>query len=479
MNLINSLKYGLIEDLCLDDKNFRNILWQCAILGLLIFLSIFWMPFVYLALICGTFFICLQKDGNQLYFLIFLLPLISIFKTSENDLYILAYLCALVIINLGIRFLIAVIKKEKKINIPFTISTALFIVFILIFANYSALSFIFSLILGIALIYISYVYKSDLNFKKIVLLFTFGLIFSVFIGLFRPISSRLESLSIIFYDYGKPRFSGASSNPNILGGELVVCLACIMALYCNKEFKVVFWPVFTIFLISIIFVLSKATFLIFAVIMLLFITIYLIKNHSKVDWLKIGIIVLLTICILFIFYFRFKFLIQRLTDPIQTSTSVQNGKPTTNTQINMSMLSTGRTELWLQYLKESFSSAKFALVGHGVGADFIGAYSNSVGFGPHNTFIQILYYTGISGYIFIFAMTLSVFDFKKIKQIKLHNLITFIALGLYLFAIEFFSFRLSIYLLLVLPALFYSPTTNQSIDATKTIMNNERIETKK
>lgn len=481
MTFLEYLAHETSADLCLEDKNFKNILWQCGLLGVFIFLSLLWMPFVFVSLILGAIFICMQKDGKQLYFLVFLLPLISIFKIKEGgsnifeSLYLLSYLIALCIANLGIRFFIDIIKKRKRINWAFTITTALFLVFILAFANYNALSYLFSLVLGIGLIYIAYCYKDDIDFKQLVLLFSFGLLFSVFSGLFRPVLKRLEAFSVYFYDYRMPRFAGASSNPNILGGELALCLACIFALFVNKQLKVLFWPLVAIFLIAAISTISKATFIILVSIYVLFVIVYLIKNRSKKSWLTILISTVFIVSILLIFNNKISVLFRRMGDSITTTTTVTTvegvNKQTTSTSFNINQFSTGRTELWVQYIKESLSSTRYALVGHGVGADFIGSYNNSVGFGPHNTFIQALYYTGIVGYLFILAMMITAFDFKRIKEFKLHNLITFLAFGLYLFAIEFFSFRLSIYLILILPALFYK---NEPINSNGKIENKEQ-----
>lgn len=455
-NTINAV----YNDFSTKNSDFAAIVIKCIIIAMLIFISIYIEFFVLIALVLALIFVATQNNGRSIYYLLFLLPLMHIFRRNVSDIYFVAYILCVVIAVLGIKLLIDLIKKRKKVNWFFTVMTVLLCVYILIFANYSNLSFLASLLLGITIFFLAQYYKEDLNFKELALIFIYGMIVSVVIGLFRGTSDRLQHFIWGFSAYNLERFAGAYLNANILAGEAMLALSLIYTLDLNRSIKIITYPLIAILTITLIFTLSKTGFIIFLVITILYIIIYLIKNFDKnTIWKLLSIIILLSLLFL-IFSTVTAVLSDRFTSTVKTSTTIDNvtGEMIVDNDINLSELTTGRLDIWKTYLKTILNSKKHLFFGFGVGEAFIGEFGSYTNFPPHNTLLQMVYYIGVIGSLIFLILLFSQFKKKDYRRIKWYNTIPIIAISLYLFAADFFSYRLFIYLIIVLMALFFTVT---------------------
>lgn len=448
--VFTNAKNLFLSDFETKNNDFTAILAKCGILALTIFLSCFLPFFVYIAFVLAVLFAITQLNGRAIYYLVFLMPLMGVFKKNGQSTYMLAYLLCIVLLMLAIRLVIEVfVKKTKKINWWFSIFFAITLIYFMVPFTFPDFSISFSLILGLCLVFCAYYYKEDLNAKELGLLFVLGVCSSIFIGLFYPVSSRLQSMIEIFYAYGLKRFSGAYTNPNILAGEMMFALGIVYTLMINKQIKTIQYPLILIFTISLIYSMSKSGLIIFATETFIFVVLYLIKNHKWQDFVKVASVLILVGGALLIFNERLRVSFGRITAAITPGVE-EGGGVIESPTINMEELTTGRSTIWAGYIDAIFDSVKSALFGYGVGAPYLGEYAGITDWCPHNTYLQCLYFVGFFGVLLMFAMLVSSNGIKKVKDVNWFNVLPIIACAMYLFAAEFFSFRLAIYLIVAL-----------------------------
>ena len=83
----NSIYEGLKQDVKTKNSDFNRIMLKCGILAFLLMCSLFWAPLVYVVLFFALLFAGTQMNGRALYFIIFLAPLMQIFKYDIKDYY--------------------------------------------------------------------------------------------------------------------------------------------------------------------------------------------------------------------------------------------------------------------------------------------------------------------------------------------------------------------------------------------------------
>ena len=164
LNLKRKITDTLKSDIQTKNSDFWVIASKCLILGLLMLLSLFWNGFVYITLLFALLFSMTQTNGRGIYYVLFLLPLISIFRNTKSDLYFLTYVIAGVCLVLGIKLFFEVfIKKTKKVNWYFIGALSIMTIYFLARANFDNISLVLSLMIGVVLIFVVYNYKDDMS----------------------------------------------------------------------------------------------------------------------------------------------------------------------------------------------------------------------------------------------------------------------------------------------------------------------------
>lgn len=449
------------EDCKTKNADFKYIFLKCLILSLGLLISLFWGPFAYVVLVMACVFAGFQCNGRSLYYIVFLMPLMQIFRNKPSDSYFLIYLSVFVIALLGVKLLIDIIKKKKKINWFFTIMFVLVALYISMpFQNFG-LRYWGSLMLGVLLVFVGYYYKDDMCFKELAFVFALSVFMTAFFEVFRNIT-RLNDLVGLAYSYGV-KLSGASINPNVLMGESMLALGLLIVLYLGGQINLLFYPMLVIYPTITLLTVSKVGLMDLVIVGALFLIVLFVKGISKKtikkNLLRTVVCVLLIACSFLICLNQVKSLFNRFSDVTDNKENISEdvGRDTTNDSVinigdktfNLTEFTTGRFDIWKSYLKKIFDSPKSALFGYGVGAPFIGEWQGRKDWQPHNTIIQGLYYVGIVGLLLMVVWWFSALDKKKFKELNWFALIALIGLGIYLCDAEFFSFRLGVYILLL------------------------------
>ena len=469
----------LKEDFSCRDEKFNDIILQSFVIGLFIFLSVFWKWFSIVPLIFVSAFTLHYRNGKSLYYLLFLLPLMSIFKFNTNGSYLLTIAVVIVLAILSLQLIVDILKKKKKINWFFSIMFAIVIIYFSLPFSFPSLSIWGSLILGCALLFVSYYYWNDLNLKELILIFGFGMLFSVVIGIFLPLSSRLLKMISQYSALGFYRYSGAAENVNVFAGELMIAFSLFTFLFIKKEINLLYYPVYLLCAVLLTLTLSKSALIIFLVINLWLFASVWFKFKAKKSLIILAVVVglySLTFAmfpnknvaywcrLLNISYTRHLPEVEppKVEEPEEDKEDeVTPGK--TDQQI-LSELTTGRTEIWKQYLDKILESPKSILFGYGVGAESVGKFGALENCSSHNTYLQCVYYVGIVGIGIIILWLLSIVNFKKIKKLDVFSFIVPISVALFLFGLDFFSFRLGNYMLLIFSVLMKKDEKTEVLD---------------
>lgn len=480
LNIFNAVK----EEVKTPHKDFNNILIKCAILYIFAFLSIAHYAFAYLTVLIAGCFIAFEKSARSVYYVIFLLPFLNVLRRTASHLYLLILLWCLILIILGIKLFISFfIKKDKKINWLFTSLVAVFLVYIIAigplnFTNHGAA------FLTIAIMYVLYYYLDELSFKEIIFVFFWGSVLGGFSGFFRPLFDRAQEIIPLFMEKTAARFNGVSNDPNYYSGDLAVLLAGFMILYLKKDIKYIFYPAMLLLTIFALLSLSKMMLVIYGFILVVFCLFVLIRYRWKKGFIKCLAITgcfLLSCVICTNQILSITGRLTRTTAGVKQELVIPSDTPEeengeANEELSgeyfvyefrnnaLTVLTTGRTNIWLAYLEESFSSVKYALFGHGVGAPFILCDNGyKIGYlAEHNTFVQMIYRLGIVGSVLLLLVVASTFKKQSIKKVKLDNLFILVVMGfLFISLCNLLSFRLSIYLTILFLSLVYSGYTKE------------------
>lgn len=457
--MMRSLWETTKSDLTTKNPDFKYIAIKMGIIALSIIVSLFWAPFSYVVLLEAIVFSCFQLDGRALYYIVFIMPFMQVFRCKPSDTYFLLYVCVAVVLTLGVKLLIDLIKKKKKINWFFTIS---FVVLLIYFSiprgnGASALRYWGSIVIGMAILFVAYYYGKDLDFKELVFSFVLGFLFSCFLEVFRDVS-RMPTLIENFYSYGR-KFTAGYINPNVLMGEGAICLALVMTLFLNGKLRVLFYPSFVIITVCILSTLSKVGLLVVLFSYVVFLIMLCARKWNKSRAIKIAISVVLMIATLGVCHTQVEKCMGRFQDSMKDPSEITEiiNRDTTNDnvviiggkEVNLTEISTGRFDIWKSYFKKILESSQNTIFGCGIGAPFIGEWQGEYTWQPHNTFIQALYYVGVFGYLLMIIWFISAIDKEKLKKFNWYGLLVVFVTGIYLCDAEFFSFRLGIYILII------------------------------
>lgn len=471
LNILGSMK----NEIRTPNADFKSITIKCVALYLCLFLSVIHFSFVFVTVAIAGIFILTEKSSRCVYYMIFLLPFLNIIRKTSDGLYYSIALWCLVLAILGLKLFVSVfIKKDKKLNWPFTIAIAILLIYITVigpldFTTHGAAY------MTIAICYVLYYYLKDFSFKEIVFIFFLGAVAASILGFFRPLFERASQIIPYFNDAGG-RFSGVSNDPNYYAGDMLMILAGAMILFDRNQIKYLFYVGMIPLTVFAIMSLSKMMLVIYAGLMVIFCIYILIKNRWKNGFIKccaigLSFIISCVICIKPIMSITGRFL--RDDSDVKEELLIPTLDESGNNSLTLyefknnalTVLTTGRTNIWISYIEESFSSVKYALFGHGVGAEFIFCDNGFKVdyFAEHNTFVQMIYRLGVLGILIIAIAVLLAARKKNLKGLNLVNLlVAFVVFGLFMSLCNLLSYRLSIYLLILILSLCYRGEENQN-----------------
>lgn len=414
------------------DRSTMNTCVKCvAVACMYVFGHAFFSPLKYLAIL-STFTLFVLDYKEIISMILFFIPMASIMKFSPSD---MTFLNIAIIISVGM----LIVMNKRKIG-----STELFI----------GLSFVALLLLknlltgfGLPLSYIRIAlllilvpqcikgYKEGEvtgEITKIAICAFAGIVVSATVGaLF--VENKVLSEFIASEDsfhFGEEiisRFCGLSSDPNYFSSLILFALA--LQLYCVVRYNKLLYFLNAVIL-SVIGVLtySKMFFLIMVVVWAVgIINVIRVKQPTEKEKRKKKILLTISaICLAAVGVYILK------SGSIDMLLSRFQGN-------DASSITTGRSDIWVEYLVAIFDSEKTLLFGATTNSLLVGIHVT------HNTFIQILWKLGLCGFMlisiwFIYLYRIARGSFRFHKGSFLNTLVILLALTLPLLALDKFFF---------------------------------------
>lgn len=346
----------------------------------------------------------------------FLLPFASIFKASSGGSSFFTYLTIFIALKL--------IVTKMNINRRFLLTWIILLGFQIAGCRLQ-LSLLIKQASILLLIY-GYFHSCRVDSKNIVLNLAFGMLLSCaaanMTAIFPGISDYMRVVRAYEISSDTYRFIGLYSDPNYLSEALILICMMLFIFIQQKRIGVGYWLVIGMLLVFGAQTLSKSYFLMLAVILGLYIIIAIKQRDSNVLLgFLLGFAVLLGLFL--------------------------NGRLTALNSILLRFsseydLTTGRTEIWKEYIETLISNPLKLTVGFGIGS--------SPKQMAHNTFLELLYHYGIIGSI-VFAFGVKYAIKGRIRHCGIMQLapaICFILTSCFLSNLMWFDFGYSLIVVL-------------------------------
>lgn len=373
----------------IENKEFlsfsRNMLLQCCILFGGICAGL-WVN-KYFIVVAAAFTVITALLGKMeycFYQLFFTLPFSMIYKLSPDSTSLFTY----VMLVVGAVF----IFRQKSFEKNFIGSLAVTAVYLIIGMgdNYTTTV---KMILGFCLFYIFVKRISPADFKNHIMAFTLGMIGSSCIGLLKGNWSRIDAYysdmnSIYIGGVASFRFSGLYLDPNYYSISAIFAISLCIMLFISKRGN-------RMLLGTVVGVLTVFGFI----------------SYSKMFLITISALAL--ILIIGGLESPKKMLIVAFSAPAIGAVVYKwmlknNYIATMMDRFSGNDISTGRFEIWKAYSRHINNSITTLVFGDGLRAEYL-----SVG-GPHNTYLEAVYYIGLIGTVLFLITIFVVFKCRKL-----------------------------------------------------------------
>ena len=375
-----------------------NPIWvTIAVCGSII-LGTYNVAFSYMAFVLSVFSLFVLSPEDALAFMFFIMPFASIFKNVPGGTSFYTYL---------IFFYVAYnMLLNPKINKNFFIRFMFLGIYIVaqMFMSIN-LSRMIKFMTSFLLVY--YALNADLkkDGKRILLYYIIAVILASLVSAFNIIPNLDEYIvrkALGGTEKTVIRFAGLYDDPNYYSINIIICL-CLIVVLNNKKYLsnlssvalaggLLYFAVMTI---------SKSGFL------MLFLPLTMLL-YSKIKTKRYFVFVMLLmatiVCLIALAEGRLVFFDMILSRFRQDE--------------DISDLTTGRTDIWVAYFKYLFENPRQLFVGGGINPKLLGGFfigEKQYLMGPHNTYIDMVYYFGCIGMIFLILTLKSLFKYKKKK----------------------------------------------------------------
>lgn len=422
----------MTKELQTKNSDFYYILLKLVVVNLLIIAGFVWRPMFLVATIAVIIFMLFENGIKKLYYVVGLLPFNNVFEYRGFSLsnFILAIFLVLMAYCL---FVDINRKKNLKVNIPILVFFALIIIYTLLpIGRIYNLNSKLIVIATIILIYIIYLYKEKLDLKEMFFVLIVSTIMASLVALLRDNIPYIVPYMCRFKEQnaGIFRFSGLILDPNYFALEILTLLIVANYLKYKKQINVLYYPIVIVLSCFGVMTCSKAFGLCFILWGCSILLIEIISRKSIRN--KILMIVLLAVSIAcsivivpkYTECLKNRFLLGQGNDNVKYGNlAINNKEPQSNISndgetwgkdldydidsIGLTDISTGRFDIWKEYLKFEINDVSVLLFGCGVGAGYLTIDGGITAI--HNTAIQLLYYYGIIGVLLILSLIILIF----------------------------------------------------------------------
>lgn len=382
----------------LKSSELNAILIKDIVASAFLVLSIFfpYMKWVLVAIL--IVYMLLELNINSFVHVLF-------FSSGLIDVYCISILVFAFVFIQIVLLVIDIINKRKNIvksDYIFFLCSLAIIVYICVFAN-NRIYFLGKSMTFLCLLFLIFKSKNDIDLEKFIKIYIYGILILYILSLF----ALLKLDEPIFYN-DVLRYQAFSTNPNIFYKFTLTALASSIYLYFKKNIsKLQVVLIYVILNCLTIITMSKA-----ALIILLFIDLFFIICLAYFNKKDMLLFFLAFVCVIIISLPYINLIFDRFDNSL---IEVGSGIEIKNDKLNS--ITTGRYDLLVFYFNRIIQSPGTFIFGYGYGN-----YDSSVNFGPHNTFIQIWYQTGLVGLFMVIVFGLLYIFFQKKHKYEIYKI---------------------------------------------------------
>lgn len=420
------------------NKIFDKRLLICLISMILVLFKMYYFNNIFLIL--AVFIICvaiiMDTRENKSLYLLFMLPLIYVMK-FENDQISLYNVLTIVYLLSMVGFYIR--KKENLKVAPFV---ALLSIAVLTLINslisdeinaFSSIGWFLNLI-------IFYFIMREINnveiYKKHAYYFAIsiaivgicGIIFMMNTNIGTYLYKMRKTNTILTDGKLNYRYSGFDLDPNYFALQSLIAFWSFFI--ANKMDDKYNYCLLVILIIIGLATISKM----YIITLIVSAIIYLTLNIKQIKKFSINKLLIAIGALIFLMSVSNKYILPVFESRIENIENVEQ-------------LTTGRSEIWIKYVKYILNNPKVLLIGNGIGTPYLD------GTASHNTYILIVYRLGIIGTIIFISFLYSIIKKHKTK-ININNFMPLLVFMIASFALDIFDFDSFIYILVLILSMY-------------------------
>lgn len=343
-------------------------------------------------------------------FLLFMLPCAPILKISPEQ---ISYF-TLMFLLYNIKYMLLYVLRNKS-KIIMLIPLLLLFVYNLLFSGFSRIITNITMVVGLIML-MSINCNGNYKFKTALYCFCCGILLASIIALFKEKSAIIsdfinEATIKLAEDEYIYRFAGLQGNPNYYTLDITIAVSALVVVMSVNKFNTI-GVLLALSLIIFGLMSASKSFLISLIVLVVLVLLKAIFNRDIATSIKIISVFLILILGVYIFD----------KEAINTYMIRFN----TDKGADLSEISTGRSDIWLNYIKAIFKDPYLLLFGNGLGTTL------NNGKGAHNTYIETIFLMGIIGTAIICCSMKYIYDKHIYMSEKNHSYMIHIPVLLYL-----------------------------------------------
>lgn len=353
-----------------DRSDTNGLIWNCVLLSVLIVVravnNVGFYGFVLVSLLVFLF-----SDHRRCFLLLlFLLPSATILKLGVDSMTFFTILYFVTILKMILYYG----------GIPWQLSIWLVLLcgYFVVFSGFNQVTTIITMAGGLMML--SYIRQDSIDANRAVVTYSMGLCLASSLALLKdslPIINRFARNMSIKLGEGSysTRFSGLHGNPNYYTLDIIIVIsALIVIMYTRKPQKIHLLCLAALSVFGLMSV-SKSFLLTWMLLILCWFVLSMKQGVGNV--FKFAFIGVLTAAVVYFFAYDFvnSYLLRFQND--------SSG--------NLKSITTGRSDIWLAYIKEMAGNMKILFFGKGLNT------LARIGRGTHNTYLECLFSLGVVG----------------------------------------------------------------------------------
>lgn len=365
--------------------------------------------FLYPLIAVGAVVTALVPLNTCLPLLCFLLPFGNIIKIDPDQFSFFTVFFAI--------YVLRIIFKTGRLNRMFLLAAFIFAGYCLAFSGPGKIIVIITMVCGFTMLREA-TESDDYNYQHVLYAFCLGIIFSSAIGALRDYLPIIRAFSMdtsykVGSDEYSARFVGLNVNPNYYTMDVSVAMGCLVSTICTHKKKPIHMILFVVLAVFGLMSVSKS-FLIVLVIMVIILLLNSLRQGAT-TFLKFSAVLIIAAILILLF--------------AQEAVDTYIFRLNKDSVSDASSITTGRTDIWFEYIKTILKDLKILFFGAGLG--------QMLEKGTHNTYIEMFYYIGIIGsslYFFVLKSSIAIKKFPK----KIHYYIPLLILLIRFMGISMF-----------------------------------------